>query len=284
MSAANRKIRALLGFMTHDEARGFQSDACEKNVGENDADREQRWQTLAAQVQGLPAIADFDIQATALSPAAQAAADAIAADPAFTTTFGGGPHNFQSVRLDRLIARQVYVDMDHLATLAPPAIGDEAAVLEFCMRANPIDPPIRASDGSITFSSPYAGNLIASAMGYEVKSDKEVMVYACVRSRPNYVYVSQINNRYVIQNGYHRAIALLRAGHDRMPCFVKPMTPQDMMLLQQPGFFDLGRIMLARPPMASDLVHSIATADLEMRSRTHIMRVGFQSMPFEVPA
>lgn len=236
------------------------------------------------QVQGLAPIGDFDIQAAALSNAAQGVANAIAADPAFTASFGVGPHNFQSIRLDRLIARQVYVDEDHLNTLAPPAEGDEAAILEFCMRANPIEPPIRASDGSITFSSPYAGNLIAANLGYEVKSDQEVVVYACIRSRPNYVYVLQVNNRYVIQNGYHRAVALLRAGHQRMPCLIRSMTQQDMVALQQPGFFDLGRIMLPRPPMASDLINNVATADLEMRSRTHIMRVGFQSMPFEVPA
>lgn len=284
MSAPNRRIKALLGFMTRDEAQRFQGEFCEKNPGETDADRDLRWQTLSQQVQALPPITDFDIEATPLGADAQRAADAIAADSAFIAAFGVGPHNFQSIRIDRLIARQFYVDLDHLAVLTPPTNGVEADVLEFCMRANPIDPPIRASDGSITFSSPYAGNLVATQTGFETKNANEVMVYAHVRSRPNYVYVSEVNSRYVVQNGYHRAVALLQAGQTRMPCLIKPMTQADVMLLQQPGFFDFPRMMAARPPMASDLVHGIASADLEIRSRTHIMRVGLQSMPFEVPA
>ena len=279
-----RSIRALLGFMTRDEAVAFQKEPCIPSVGEDDAAQTARWQPLAQVVQALQPILDFNVEARPLTGAAQTVATRISSDPAFTMAFGTGPHTFQSVRLDRIVSRQWYVDLEHLEELHPPDEADEAAVLDFCMRANPIEPPIRSSDGAITFSSHFAGNLVATNMSFDVVSDNEVKVSASVRSRPNYVYIVQVNDRYIMQNGYHRAVSLLQAGHARIPCFVKPMNPPEMqMLMQQPGFFDIARIMLPRPPLIQDFPNDVACAEFETRARNHIMRVGLQVMPFEAP-
>jgi hypothetical protein len=269
--------------MTADEAKSFLNEFCLKPSGETDAERIRRWEDLVTSTQLLPPLTDFNIEAVPLSAAAQETASVIASAPAFTQAFGSGPHNFASIRLDRLIARQFYVDIEHLESLQPPPEADEAGVLEFCMRPNPIDPPIVSSDGSIVFSSHFAGNLDATRMSFDVVDEHEVRVWASIRSRPNYVYVTQVGDRFVIQNGYHRAVALLLAGHRRMPCFLRPMNPQEIQILQQQGFFDMSRIMSARPPLVSDLANSVGTASLNIRSRNHIMRVGFQAMPFDAP-
>jgi len=287
MTVQRRDVRSLLGFMTLDEAKSFQVDHCLKNEQEDDAAREQRWQALAQQVQQLAPIANFDIEARALTPAAQAIADATSREKAFTVGFGSGPHSFQSIRLDRLVARQRFVDLGHLGELAPPDQANEADLFEFCIKANPIDPPLKTPDGAITFSSPYSQNIVPTEVSYEVQSDHEVRVWATIRSRPNYVYVTPVNGRFIVQNGYHRAVALLQAGHERMPCLVRPLNPADLAILQQqpqpPGFFDLGRIMAPRPPMVSDFTNQVGSVDLQMRARNHILRVGFQAMPFEAP-
>lgn len=252
---------------------------------ETDDDLRARWQTLAAEVAKLPAVQP-DADPQPLSGEAMVVATEITAGEVFQQLFGAGPHDFRSVRIDGLLTAQTNVDVgfgDELdAQLARAA--SEAEVLRFCMRANPIEAPLVGADGLVTFSSHYAQNLSATQMRIEEVSPTEVRIYASIISRPNYVQVVQFAGRYVLANGYHRAVALKRAGHDRMPCMVRPPVPTLLALqFQPPHFFSDHQMQQPRPPMVVDFLNDELTVPLDARGKSHIMRAGLQIQAFEAP-
>lgn len=270
--------------MPVDEAVAFQGQVCQPAAGETEAQFRQRWAAAEAEIRGLAPITDFDVEPRPLSPAAQTVATGLSQTNIFKLTYGPVPPTFVSVRLDRLLTAQKHVDANHVDGLQVPDEHDEAAVLEFCMRANPIDPPMVGADGGITFSSHYSQNLIPLHPAFEIMSDHEVRVNATIVSRPNYVQVVNWNNRFIIANGYHRAVALLQAGHSRMPCILQAVPALEAAGIAPPAFFDASRLGAARPPMMQDFiaVGGLATA-LKLRARNHILRVGFQVQQFEAP-
>jgi len=283
LGIVTRDIRALLGFMPVDEAVAFQGIICQPATGEGEPEFRARWATAEAKIRALQPLTDFNADPRPLTAPAQAAASALSQDAAFKAVFGPLPPTFASVRLDRLLTAQKYVDAMHVDGLQVPDSDDEAAVLEFCMRANPIDPPMVGADGGITFSSHYSQNLIPLNPSFRVVSDREVCVTATIISRPNYVQLTIWNGRFVIANGYHRAVALLQAGHTRMPCILQG-TPLEGVGIVPPNFFDTTRLGAARPPMMSDFALGVGFADpLKLRARNHILRVGFQVQQFEAP-
>jgi hypothetical protein len=77
MSIQTRPIRALLGFMTRDEALQFQSNICHKTPSDTDESCSQRWEMAVSQLQKQAPITNLDIESRALSKEAQAAADEI---------------------------------------------------------------------------------------------------------------------------------------------------------------------------------------------------------------
>jgi len=262
----------------------FQGQVCVPPDGESEANFNARWQDAEARVRALRPEPTFDAEQRSLQAQAQRRVDEISQDKIFKITFGAVAPSFASVRLDRLLTAQKYVDVDHAENLNVPDERNEADVLDFCMRSNPIDPPMVGPDGGITFSSHYAQNLIPLQPTFRKINDLEVEVAASVISRPNYVQVSVWNGRYIISNGYHRALALLRAHHTRMPCVLRAVPSPEAAGFLPPAFFDVSRLGAARPPMAKDfLPESGLTDTLQFRARNHILRVGFQVQQFEAP-
>ena len=268
--------------MSQPEAIGFQTVACVKEPHETEADLQARWADAESKVRMLAPVSDLDAQVRPLSPAARVVAEEVARQPVFSTTFGAAPPEFINFRLDVLLSAQKYVDVEHAETVQVPREEDEAAVLSFCMRSNPIDPPLMGPDGGIAFSSHYSQNLVPSGLAFRTVSDHAVEVVATIISRPNFVQVARFNGRYIVANGYHRAVALIKAGHTRMPCLLRDVPSIEAAGLVPPGFFDLGRLFAPRPPLVSDFLSANATT-LKLRARNHILRVGFQVMNFEAP-
>ena len=270
--------------MQQADAVAFQSLSCVPNAGDVEQDFVNRWSTAEQAIRKLPPLGNTDAEPHPLSGGAQIRATQIAASDVFRTVFGLAPANFASVKIDRLIAVQKYVDSDHVDSLVPPAETDESAVLDFCMKANPIDPPLIGPDGAITFSSHYSQNLVPLNPGFRAVDDHKIEVTATIISRPNYLQVAQIGNRYVVTNGYHRAVALLNAGHTRLPCLLKAYPMIEATGLTAPGYFDSARVNSGRPPLVSDFRTTAGNfTDLEIRARNHILRVGFTVNAFEAP-
>ncbi|HUA08723.1 MAG TPA: hypothetical protein VMA98_05560 [Candidatus Acidoferrales bacterium] len=269
--------------MPIDEAVQFQSMGCVPAPGETAADFQARWATAEAAIRALPPVHDLNAAPQALTPTAQAVANQLSQDDHFKLSFGTVPPTFGSVLLEKIVTAQKYIDAEHIGTLQVPDAADEAEVLRFCMRANPIDPPLLGADGGITFSSHYSQNLIPVQPSFTPVNDNEILITARIISRPNYVTVAIWNQRYIISNGYHRAAALLKAGHTRLPCILRPAPTLEATGLNPPAFFDASRINAARPPMLQDFVAANLATRLKLRARNHVLRVGLQVQQFEAP-
>jgi hypothetical protein len=270
--------------MAEDEAVQFQSTLCIPEAHETIADFQNRWRIAEARIRALGPIGSIDADPLPLGAAAQAAALQMAQTETFRLLFGASPPTFVSVRLEALVAAQKYVDTEHVDTLVIPPEADELGVLDFCMRANPIDPPIVSYDGSITFSSHYSQNLVPVTPSFRVVDDHKVEVTASIISRPNYLTVAHVGSRFVVTNGYHRAVALLNAGHERLPCILKGAPSYEAAGVPPPGFFDSSRLNASRPPLVADYCNNGGIFEpLKIRARNHVLRVGFQVLPFEAP-
>lgn len=279
-----RKHKLLLGFM--DEAEAILTQRYFSETKEPDDALRAVWQPLAEEAAKLGPVS-FDVDPQPLSTEAQVAADAIAQEEIFQQIFGAVPPAFSSVRIDGLLAAQKHVDAgfgDALDEQLADA-NDEAEVLRFCMRANPIESPIVGPDGLVTFSSHYAQNLQATPMRIEEVGPTEFRIYASVVSRPNYLQVVPLmTGRYVLANGYHRAVALRRKGVERLPCVMLQPVPSLMALqFYPPAMFSDQHMMFPRPPMVADFLNDKVTATLGRRGRNHIVRVGLQVQAFEAP-
>jgi hypothetical protein len=251
--------------------------------GTADADLVNTWQNAATEVNGLAALPGGQVHLQALSTTAQAVADQVSGDDLFRQLFPGA-HEWYSVPIDELLSIQPYIDREFVESLTPPSQTDEAAVIGFCMRANPLDPPLVANDGQVTFSSHFKNNLFNPGLAVEKVNDNTYKVSALIISRPNFMYVAEIQGRYMLANGYHRALALLAAGHTRVPCLVRHFADHSQAFQPGLGFFDAAHLARPRPPLVSDFVNRPAgIVDFEMTGRAHVMRVGLQVSQFEAP-
>jgi len=267
--------------MREDEAVAFQRDYCLPPTNSTTASLTAAWNEARARIQPLRGTLDPDLRP--LSQDGQRVAGEISGAPNFTLVFGNAPLIFASLKVDGLLAVQKFVDCNFTDELAAPDSTNEGEVLRFCMRANPIDIPMVGQDGQVTFSSPYSQNLVPASLTFNQISESEIQVIATIISRPNYMQVAQIGNMFVLTNGYHRAVALKKAGHERIPCIVRGYADLNAAGLPPPGFFDMGHLSSPRPPLVADLIEPTSLARLEVRAKNHILRVGLQVGQFDAP-
>jgi hypothetical protein len=284
---ANRRrpTAALLGFMAEHEAVAFQQHICNLSETVSEAEMRAAWAAAAAEVARLPAFEPSASAVRPLSAPAAALAAKIESDPDFQRHLQQTPpFNWVSIEIDQLRSAQQYVDTAHVESLTCPPVSDEAATLEFCMRASPIDAPLWSADGKWTFSSVTDQNLEAKGFALHRISDTQMQVCAVIDSRPNYMFVADLGEgRYVLANGYHRTVALQRAGHTRIPCFTLPFERVSK-IYAGPGFFTDAQLDAPRPPLVADYSGRPGVVHLDRTARSHILRVALQVEAFDAPA
>jgi len=69
--------------------------------------------------------------------------------------------------------------------------------------------------------------------------------------------VGEYKGAYVIRNGYHRAMALLRAGHTHAPVLLARLPSYQTSGGQQPGFLPPDLVLSTRPPLLKDYLTEI---------------------------
>lgn len=271
----------MLGFMGEPEALAFQRSMLLPGVDE--AAMRATWQTATTAVGTLRAMPSRNAALRPLSAAAQVVAAELAAEDLFMRSFPG-TSEWQSVEIDKLLAVQGYVDTEFVDSLTAPPQADEAEVLRFCMRPNPLEAPLLDVQGQVTFSSHFRNNLTNAGLAWEKVDENTYRVFATVVSRPNYMYVAEIHGSYILANGYHRAVALKRAGHTRVPCLLRHFTDYNQAFLPGTQAFSATHLAAARPPLVADFVNRHAgVVDFEMVGRAHIMRIGLIVSQFDAP-
>lgn len=194
----------------------------------------------------------------------------IVADPGFAHAFARLPVAFGMVELDRLVVYQQHVSLSHAARF-DDALGDapsrDEAVLDICLPTTVQRPPlrcIRAADGKFVFQSELAdirafdARLLAADLArLVITSDGPARggVTVPIGFGVPHLNAVRLGSRIVLNNGYHRAYALRRAGVERVPCVVQAIAhPEELAFAGSSSLIDDFDSLFnsARPPVLKD--------------------------------
>lgn len=231
---------SLYGFMAESEAISYLENAC---ILEPGADLVALWTEAQA---GLgPATPNAGRPNVRPIPALfNAHLDRLTTEPWFQQFVADSPWTFALVEIAPLIAPQAQVMVEHsdaqcAAVGSPPSMEE---LLALCLPADRKSPDIRieAGDKGLVLSSP---DLNVSSMGplwADLPSDGlfrgALLAGAVVRTRVPTVQVAKVDDRYYLNNGYHRVYCVGRKGAEYVPCVVLDFDTLDQALGDIPAF------------------------------------------------
>jgi hypothetical protein len=228
----------------------------------------------------------------ALPPELAHLAAALLEDPYFTATFDTLPAEIQLVELSRLVVSQSNISCDFSEGLerSIPAPEDPEALFHFCLPRDRREAPVRVRKSGkdrYVFTCPSTDFRVHPAVLLEagqVASLKPFGPVASILALPvgfgsNFLSVVRSDERLLLQNGYHRAFALLSAGVTHAPAIVQTVTRKDELRLaasedvcEDPAFY----FRAARPPLLRDFLHPRLGKKLRVRPMETAIEIEFK--------
>ena len=214
------------------------------------------------------------------------------ASPLFTETFDRMPTTIEMVELDKIIVSQRRVTktfVDGLAAKLAPR-PDAAGLFRFCQPLERRDPPVtirRLAADRYLFASESndlrfleAGLLRpGQLLGVRSAGPVAAVVGALVGYGSNFLSLIRSEDRVVLHNGYHRAVAMRAAGITHAPCIVQTVTRKDELevsagpaVVEDPAFYFRSR----RPPLLKDFFDPRIVTTLKARPLRRLVEVSFE--------
>jgi hypothetical protein len=269
-----RPVSVLSGFMDDPHFRGF---AQEQLLALSPA----KQKTLLTKVdatrthaRSLPPLDDYSAEIRPLEPKC---CSHFSKDKTFTAAFGQVSHRFAWIRVERLVAIQVYV-----MSQAENVPSSDADLVEFAL------PRKWGVPAELSFIPPFGPIYIVSSsphlVGLNIQMDnKNSRITLEPTPHINLVQVVQFGGRYFLRNGYHRVVGALSSGVAELPALVVDGSQHTDVVLPQLGQagFGVHSMSLPRPPLVSDFAGA-ATVEMEMRERRYGASVSLQISPFNI--
>lgn len=219
-------------------------------------------------------------------------AEQAAADPRFRLTFDALPTSFGMVELDRLIVSQLHVTRNWVEAIQA-RIGpapDETSLFAACLPPAESDTPVqiqkvgsrryvfRSRSTDLRFLEPAL--LRAAELGGLASSGTVAgMVGLPVGFSFNALNAVRVGKRLLLNNGYHRAVALRALGVTHAPCVIQTASRADELQLcarsrvaDDPEFY----FESARPPLLKDFFDPRLRRLLPIRERIRQIEVSFE--------
>ena len=268
-------VKALAGFMDDAHFQAFAQEYLATLSEEAKADllaEADRARTIAT---ALPPHPDFSVESRPVDPEVS---EQFTKDETFRAVFGGQAYHFAWVRLENLVALQVFVNAQE-----EDVPSTESALTEFSL------PGEWSVPAEITFIPPLGPIYIVSSsphlVGLRVRTEVEAgQIIIEPPTHINVVQVMHFNGRYYLRNGYHRVVGALRAGVTELPALiVEGNQPAEVELANMgpSGFGVLPSMMLPRPALVADF-NGTATVEIRMRERRYGASVSLQISPVNI--
>lgn len=236
-----------------------------------------------------------------LPPEMAAQADRLIDDARFRHTFDSLPTRIEMVRLDRLVICQNHVNRDFVDQLKD-RLGTSPtpeALFDFCQPNAERWPAVQMREhGSrhYSFRSDSADLRLQDTallrpeqlQGYESAGTVSGAVGVVVGFSSNCLNAirDDDNGRLLLNNGYHRACALLALGITHAPCVVQTVGRRDELditakpiVARDPGYFFNGK----RPPLLKDYADPRITKNVAIRKVSRIIEVEIEVREFFAP-
>lgn len=216
----------------------------------------------------------------------------LAASPVFAATFDRMPTTIEMVELDRIVVSQRRVTktfVDGLAAKLAPK-PDPAGLFRFCQPLERRDPPVtirRLSADRYLFSSESNDLRLQETalfrpeqlLGLRNAGPVAAAVGVVVGYGSNFLSLIRSEDRVVLHNGYHRAVAMRAAGITHAPCIVQTVTRKDELevsagpaVAEDPAFYFRSR----RPPLLKDFFDPRIVTTLKARPLRRLVEVSFE--------
>ncbi len=196
------------------------------------------------------------------------------------STFAEHARGAESARLANidvggLTACQPRVDWDHVEHLADqvPAIGDEEGLLRFCLplqaEAAPPRPQVSFNPATNTFGCIVDNpdiRICGPIQGEQAGAGRAFVGFA-LGAGLHQMSVVSFNGRHMLNNGYHRAVALARAGHTQIPVVFSEVQALELTPAVRNGMFNPRIVFGPTPPRIADFLSPGAVDILTRRSR-----------------
>ena len=231
----------------------------------------------------------------------RAQADQLTDTQRFRHTFDSLPTHIEMVRLDRLVICQNHVNRDFVDRLKErlgPSPGP-AALFDFCQPSEDRWPAVQMREHGFhhySFRSDSADLRLHEAallrpdqlQGHESAGTVSGAVGVIVGFSSNCLNAirDDDNGRLLLNNGYHRACALLELGITHAPCVVQTVTRRDELdiiakaiVARDPGYFFNGK----RPPLLKDYADPRISKTFPIRKVSRIIEVHVEVREFFAP-
>jgi len=222
----------------------------------------------------------------------------IGQDPLFRSSFSVVPTRFAVVELDRLVAPQREVNLDYVETLEQQITATGIPdLINICLESRTEPPPIRSlqtAPNQMTFTSPSLD--LRFLGGFPKTMTEEDIRVAHFGGQPARVLsllvgfgAAPINvwtdgRRVVLNNGFHRVVALKKRGVSRIPVVVQQATNPD---IEFPGqVLGLSKQYLLnnpRPVLVKDFFDDQLTVELRLKPRMKTLKVAWGEEAGVVP-
>jgi len=180
---------------------------------------------------------------------------------------------FAWVELAGLLVPQPRVRSEHVESLAAtvPAKGDIDGLVRFCepLQAESAPPASTVSFNPITNTQSFVCDnpdvrICGPAHGAQTETGRSLMGFS-VGAGLRQMSVIAFDGKLIIANGHHRAVALLKAGHDRAPVLVSTVSEIGATPMVRPSMFNPRTVLGPRAPR---LVDFLGPAAVELPCRT----------------
>lgn len=210
----------------------------------------------------------------------------------FRQTFSSVPVAFGMVELDKLVVCQQHIgraSVDRMVNGLPRPLAD-ADLAAVCL-------PLTAGDASFkvahqggerfvfvsdTHDTRFLGAQLvnpADIKGLQVHGHAQAVLALSVGFTTNVLNVVRYGPRVVLNNGYHRALALRELGVTHAPCLIQVCAHwEDVGLAGSSEMYDNGPVYFsaARPPLLRDFANSQLTRSFAARRLTREIRLTYE--------
>ncbi len=197
-------------------------------------------------------------------------------------------HKFALIELERIHCFQKMVNMEYIESLMQqaPAPDNMDEAVKFCLPTrdekpkNKILSTFNSQTNTLIFATDNPDSrILGNVQGEDQNSGRSFAGFIYGFGLPQ-ISVVKYKGVYLIKNGYHRAVTLLKKGHKFLPCLLLETDEYQFTGAQAPNFFPIDLIMSNKSPMLFDFQTNAAVIVPSRRLKVAItMHAEIQILP-----
>jgi hypothetical protein len=292
MPARRKPTRLLLAYATLDEALAHLGGP-RNEIDQTELDRiTTRWREAVERRQTSGPRSSYEPEVQPLPADLASRAANLSQDPTLQVLLQSLQPTFAMVGLANLISAQkfVYTDGNEDILSLDPVDQDQIARISLPeTQLRPVQVIQDAPSNSYTMASNNPnlriGGMAQSQVGALTPGGGQhpLQIYGFFLTHGGpWMQVAQLQGRWFLRDGYHRAYAFLRRGITRVPCIVVTATTLEELGLVRPGFVGADVLAGERPPLVGDFLDDSVAMDGALIPTRKIVRI--RAEEFVVPA